>query len=139
MAVRKRFSAAERELLASGVPLQVQNVTQWHDATLAAGAAIERDARGWESIAATVDRARGTVRAGERWAVSPGHVRARSERDRDIMRERGNADILARLDREARAGFAAARMDPDTAMSRSLDRETTREHIARTAQRRTGR
>ena len=81
MAVRKRFSKAERELLTSGYPLEVQNVTQWHAATLRPGAEITRDSHGWETIAATIDKTRGTVRAGDPWPVSPGHVRARQAAD----------------------------------------------------------
>lgn len=81
MAVRKRFSKAERELLTSALAgdrkVEVQNVTQWHAATLAPGAEVTRDAQGWESIAATIDKTRGTVRAGDSWPVAPGHVRAR--------------------------------------------------------------
>lgn len=109
MAVRKRFSREERALLASGQAIDVQNVTQWHAATLAPGAGITRDSYGWEGIAATVDRSRGTVRAGEAWTVTPGHVRARQQ---------GQTTEQARemLTREARAGYAALGMDPDTAM-----------------------
>lgn len=81
MAVRKRFSKAERELLTSALAgdrkVEVQNVTQWHAATLAPGAEVTRDAQGWESIAATIDKTRGAVRAGDSWPVAPGHVRAR--------------------------------------------------------------
>jgi hypothetical protein len=85
--VRKRFSADERKLIDSGVPLQVQNVTQWHDVRVT-DRAVVRDAYGWESVAGTIERTRGTVRAGDPFPVTPGHVRARSERDRDIMRTR---------------------------------------------------
>jgi hypothetical protein len=76
MAVRKRFSAAEKALIAAGGPVEVQNVTQWHAATLREPAIIQTDGYGWQSAAAVIDRTRGSVRAGDNWAVTPGHVRA---------------------------------------------------------------
>lgn len=115
MAVRKRFSAEERALLASGQAIEVQNVTQWHAATIAPGAEVTRDAQGWERIAATIDATRGTVRAGDPWPVSPGHLRARPARPGQTLEQ-----AREMLTREARAGFAALGMDPDTAMSGQL-------------------
>ena len=78
---RKLFSAQEKALieaaLASDGRIQVQNVTQWHDATIVTGSRIERDEFGWHRIRCTIDRTRGSIRAGDPWPASPGHVRAR--------------------------------------------------------------
>ena len=77
---RKRFNAGERAVIAAALAgdgrIEVQNVTQWHAATLASGAGIARDSSGWESVACTIDSTRGTVRAGDPWPASPAHVRA---------------------------------------------------------------
>jgi hypothetical protein len=75
MAVRKRFSAAEKALIAAGGPVEVQNVTQWHAATLREPA-VRTDDFGWQSADAVIGRTRGSVRAGDPWMVTPGHVRA---------------------------------------------------------------
>lgn len=99
MAVRKRFSEQERALLASGQAIEVQNVTQWHAATIAPGAGITRDAQGWERIAATIDKTRGTVRAGDPWPVSPGHLRARPAADEAPRRACSTCGQPARFNR----------------------------------------
>jgi hypothetical protein len=75
--VRKRFSKAEQTLLASGAALEWQNVTQWHAVTLVPGAHIVVG-DGWQSIDATADVTRGTVRSGDKVWITPGHVRARA-------------------------------------------------------------
>lgn len=76
---RKRFNTDEKAVIHAGtaVQVQVQNVTQWHDATLQEPAIIQTDQWGWQYVIAHVDRSRGTVRAGDRFDATPGHVRAR--------------------------------------------------------------
>lgn len=78
---RVRFNAQEKALIASALAsdgkIQVQNVTQWHDATIVPGSQIERDEYGWYRINCTIDRTRGTVRAGDAWPATPSHIRAR--------------------------------------------------------------
>lgn len=78
---RVRFNATERAVieaaLASDGKIQVQNVTQWHDATIVPGSRIERDEYGWQRINCTIDKTRGSVFAGDRWPASPSHIRAR--------------------------------------------------------------
>jgi hypothetical protein len=71
---RKRFNAAEKAVIAAGGPLEVQNVTQWHAATLRS-AVIHTDQQGWQYAEAVIEHTRGSVRAGDSWHVSPGHVR----------------------------------------------------------------
>jgi hypothetical protein len=74
---RKRFNATEKQVIADagvGGRVQVQNVTQWHDAELTS-TDIETDSWGWHTVAARILHTRGTVRAGQAWHVSPGHIR----------------------------------------------------------------
>jgi hypothetical protein len=78
---RVRFNAQEKALIASALAsdgkIEVQNVTQWHRATIVPNGRIERDEYGWQRLNCTIDESRGSVRAGDAWPASPGHVRAR--------------------------------------------------------------
>lgn len=72
---RKRFNAAERQLIdgSQGCPVQWQNVAIWHPGVLTSG--ITRDGDGWEWVdvdnkARTPRLSPGPVRVG------PGHLRA---------------------------------------------------------------
>jgi hypothetical protein len=73
---RKRFNPEERAILAggAGAQVQVQNVTQWHDAVLVSGEII-READGWQWADAVIRATRGHLRAGDKWPVTPGHLR----------------------------------------------------------------
>jgi hypothetical protein len=77
---RKRFNQAERDVIHAagmGGKVEVQNVTQWHAATLREPAVIQTNQWGWQYVTVTIDRTRGSVRAGDTWPATPGHIRAR--------------------------------------------------------------
>ena len=78
---RVRFNAQEKAVIAAALAsdgkIEIQNVTQWHAATIVAGSKIEKDEFGWQRIACTIDSTRGSLRAGDPWPASPCHVRAR--------------------------------------------------------------
>jgi len=74
---RKRFNAAEREIIAAAahqdLRVQWQNVTQWHPATLLTGEIVTED--GWQHVDAVNSEATARLSAGQRIRVTPGHVR----------------------------------------------------------------
>ena len=80
--MRKRFNAAERELITSLTgqpgtpPVEWQNVTQWRRGLLIGG--ITRDADGWETVLVENRDTTRTISAGQRLPVGPGHLRAAS-------------------------------------------------------------
>jgi hypothetical protein len=77
---RKRFNADEKAVIAAALAgnglVEVQNVTQWHRAAIALGARIELDESGWQRINCVISETRGSVRRGDPWPASPGHIRA---------------------------------------------------------------
>ena len=77
--VRKRFNKEEKALIESGVPLQWQNVTQWHDCDVKSRE-IVREGGGWEHITAINRASTDRLSAGDLVYLSPGHVRTRPEK-----------------------------------------------------------
>jgi hypothetical protein len=73
---RKRFNAAEKQLIASGVPVDWQNVTQWHPATITDPAIVTSDG-GWQHVAGTCDESTKRISKGAVIWISPGHIRER--------------------------------------------------------------
>lgn len=71
---RKRFNTAEKQLIASGVPIEWQNVTQWHPATITDKTIVTEDG-GWQHIVGTNERATRTTSKGQVIWISPGHIR----------------------------------------------------------------
>ena len=75
---RKRFNADEKALItaaaAGEVKIEWRNVTQWHPVRLTSPAVVTED--GWQHVTATVSASKGTVTAGSRIYISPGHLRA---------------------------------------------------------------
>jgi hypothetical protein len=74
---RKRFNAAEKQLIAAPGPggaVEWQNVAQWHPAVLDSG--IARDGYGWESVWVINGAETRGLSKGARVAVGPGHIRA---------------------------------------------------------------
>jgi hypothetical protein len=71
---RKRFNAAEKQLIAQGGDIEWQNVTQWHPARIVDGCGIETD-DGWQYVLAYNHATTRTVHRGDVIRVSPGHIR----------------------------------------------------------------
>ena len=75
---RKRFNPDEKALIAAafahGTPVEWQNVTQWHPATIETGAIVTDD--GWQHVEAINLASTKTISKGQRIYVSPGHIRA---------------------------------------------------------------
>lgn len=76
--MRKRFNAAERDLIAQagdGRLVEWQNVTRWHPGRLTGG--ITRDESGWEWVPVINLATTARLSAGAQIRVGPGHIRAR--------------------------------------------------------------
>jgi hypothetical protein len=71
---RKRFSLPERALMSAGARVEWQNVTQWHAVTVDTGEVVTT-AGGWQHVTGRAVTTRGTVRAGGKVWITPGHVR----------------------------------------------------------------
>jgi len=73
---RKRFNAAEKEILAKGAGTSVewQNVTQWHPGTLVSGE-IKTEPGGWQYADVRNDDSKGHMFKGDVIGASPGHIR----------------------------------------------------------------
>ena len=69
---RKRFNADEKAIIADALPVEWQNVTQWHRGTLAGGIGADD---GWQYVEVTNLEATRTVGKGRTIRVSPGHLR----------------------------------------------------------------
>lgn len=70
---RKRFNTAEKEIIAEALPIEWQNVTQWHAGILSG--CIEQDDSGWQFVTVTNLANTRTVSKGQTIHVSPGHLR----------------------------------------------------------------
>jgi len=80
MAVRKRFNAAEKAIIAEAVKsdgaIQWQNVTQWHPGIITDGT-IMTDAHGWQYVLGVHagSKPTGIARYGDPVTFTPGHIR----------------------------------------------------------------
>ena len=80
MAVRKRFNAAEKAIIAEAIKddgcIQWQNVTQWHPGVITDGE-IVTDERGWQHVLGVHagSTTAGITRPGDPVTFTPGHIR----------------------------------------------------------------
>ncbi len=71
---RKRFNKDEKEIIAEALPIQWQNVTQWHNGLLIGN--IEQNEWGWQTVLVHNQEDTRTVGIGP-IPVGPGHLRHR--------------------------------------------------------------
>jgi hypothetical protein len=74
---RKRFNSLEKALIASGAPVEWQNVTQWHPATITDPRIITED--GWQHVLGVNQESTARLSKGTVVYITPGHVRARQQ------------------------------------------------------------
>jgi hypothetical protein len=70
---RKRFSTTEKQLIASGTPVEWQNVTRWHPATITDKAIVTED--GWQHVIGTCEETTKRISKGAVIWITPGHIR----------------------------------------------------------------
>lgn len=76
---RKRFNAAEKALIGSQAPVEWQNVTQWHPATITDKTIVTEDG-GWQHVVGTCDESTARISKGAVIYITPGHIRCAAVR-----------------------------------------------------------